>query len=94
MIGQWFSLGILVSSTNKTDCHDITEILLKVALKIITITLIKINMNFNFIGPVLAGHVIIPKGQEMESPSLYTLGSMFLGFGFKQFFEIVLMLQL
>jgi hypothetical protein len=51
-------------------------------------------MNFNFIGPVLAGHVIIPKGQEMESPSLYTLGSMFLGFGFKQFFEIVLMLQL
>jgi hypothetical protein len=24
--------GTLVSSTNKTDCHDITEILLKVAL--------------------------------------------------------------
>lgn len=44
-------------------------------------------------GPVLAGHVIIPKGQEMESPSLYTLGSMFLGIGFKQCFEIVLMLQ-
>jgi hypothetical protein len=30
--GQWFSLGTLVSTTNKTDCHDITEILLKVAL--------------------------------------------------------------
>jgi hypothetical protein len=30
--GQWFSP---VSSTNKTDCHDITEILLKVALSII-----------------------------------------------------------
>jgi hypothetical protein len=30
--GQWFSLGTLVSSTNKTDLHDITEILLKVAL--------------------------------------------------------------
>jgi hypothetical protein len=30
--GQWFSLGTSVSSTNKTDCHDITEILLKVAL--------------------------------------------------------------
>jgi hypothetical protein len=29
----WFSLGTPVSSTNKTDCHDITEILLKVALK-------------------------------------------------------------
>ena len=30
--GRWFSLGPLVSSTNKTDHHDITEILLKVAL--------------------------------------------------------------
>ena len=30
--GQWFSQGIPVSSTSKTDCHDITEILLKVAL--------------------------------------------------------------
>ena len=27
-----FTLGTLVSSTNKTDCHDINEILLKVAL--------------------------------------------------------------
>jgi hypothetical protein len=26
----WFSPGVLVSSTNKTDCHNITEILLKV----------------------------------------------------------------
>jgi hypothetical protein len=33
--GWWFSLGTLVSSTNKTDCHDITEILLKVALNTI-----------------------------------------------------------
>ena len=24
---QWFSLGTAVSSTNKTDCHDISEIL-------------------------------------------------------------------
>jgi hypothetical protein len=30
--GLWFSPGTLLSSTNKTDCHDITEILLKVAL--------------------------------------------------------------
>ena len=29
---QWFSPGTAVSSTNKTDHHDITEILLKVAL--------------------------------------------------------------
>jgi hypothetical protein len=24
--GQWFSPGTLVSSTNKTDCHDIAKI--------------------------------------------------------------------
>ena len=30
--GRWFSLDTLVSSTNKTDCYNITEILLKVAL--------------------------------------------------------------
>jgi hypothetical protein len=30
---QWISPGTPVSSTNKTDYHDITEILLKVALK-------------------------------------------------------------
>jgi hypothetical protein len=33
-ICQWFSLGTQVSSTNKTDCHYITEIVLKVALGI------------------------------------------------------------
>jgi len=32
------SLGTLVSSTNKTDRHDITELLLKVALTTITLT--------------------------------------------------------
>ena len=33
---RWFSPGTPVSSTNKTDRHDITEILLKVALSTIT----------------------------------------------------------
>jgi hypothetical protein len=33
-----FSLGTTASSTNKTDRHDITEILLKVALNTITLT--------------------------------------------------------
>jgi hypothetical protein len=32
MAGQWFSPGIPVSSTNKTDHDDKIEILLKVAL--------------------------------------------------------------
>ena len=31
--GLWFSPGTPVSSTNKTDPHDITEILLKVVIK-------------------------------------------------------------
>ena len=35
VIFQWFSPGTLVSSTNITDRHDITEILLKVALNTI-----------------------------------------------------------
>jgi hypothetical protein len=34
--GQWFSPDTPVSSTNKTDLHGITEILLKVALNTIT----------------------------------------------------------
>jgi hypothetical protein len=34
-MGLWFSPGTPVSSTNKTDCHDIAEILLKVALNTI-----------------------------------------------------------
>jgi hypothetical protein len=33
--GQWFSAGTSVSSTNKTDHHGITEILLKMALNTI-----------------------------------------------------------
>jgi hypothetical protein len=34
--GQWFSPGPLVSSTNKTDRHDIIEMLLKLALNTIS----------------------------------------------------------
>ena len=36
--GQWFSPDTPVSSNNKTDRHDITEILLKVALNTINQT--------------------------------------------------------
>jgi hypothetical protein len=38
-----FSAGSPVSSTNKTDHHDITEILLKVALNTTTLTLLFIE---------------------------------------------------
>ena len=37
MADQWFSPSTPFASTNKTVCHDITEILLKVALNMYTI---------------------------------------------------------
>ena len=36
VVGRWFFSGTAVSSTNKSERHDITEILLKVALNTIT----------------------------------------------------------
>ena len=45
---QWFSPGPAVSSTNKTDHHDITEILLKVALNTIKPTSLNIPLCFSF----------------------------------------------
>jgi hypothetical protein len=42
--GLWFSLGIPVSSTNKTDHHDIAEILLKVVLNTINLTPSSLNL--------------------------------------------------
>ena len=37
--GRWFYLGTPVCSINKADRHDITDILLKVALNTITLTI-------------------------------------------------------
>ena len=41
---RWFSPATLVSSTNKTDRHDIAEILLKVVLNTITLTHLTFNI--------------------------------------------------
>jgi hypothetical protein len=49
--GGWFSLGTPVSSTDKTDCHDITEILLKMALNTINQSnriLMYVRLDFGF----------------------------------------------
>ena len=44
--GRWFSPCTAVSATNKTDCHDIAEILLKVALN--TPFLPRFSILFNY----------------------------------------------
>ena len=36
--GRWFSQGPPVFSTNNIDCHDISEMLLKVALNTLNLT--------------------------------------------------------
>jgi hypothetical protein len=43
--GRWFSPGTPVSSTNKTDRHDITKILFNVALNTIALALLYIAHN-------------------------------------------------
>jgi hypothetical protein len=48
MAGRWFSPGTPVSSTNKTNCYDIAEILLKVALNAINQTLPDILINLHY----------------------------------------------
>ena len=65
----WFSPGTPVSATNKTnrhditDSHDITEIVLKVALKTInqTYTIILWVWRFNFKSTLRKSHVIVQK---------------------------------
>ena len=46
--GRWFSPGTPVSSTNKTDRQDITEILLKMTFNTISNTLI-IHLHYEII---------------------------------------------
>ena len=49
--GRWFSPGPLFSSTNKIDRHDITEILLKVALNTIKQTNKQSTFDNSFLSP-------------------------------------------
>ena len=60
MTCRWFSPGTSVTSTNKTDCHDITEILLKVALNAITLTL-HLVIKFHLFGSfdlIIGGNIV------------------------------------
>jgi hypothetical protein len=63
--GRWFSPGTPVSSTNKTDCHDIAEILLKVALITINLT------NQNICKVVFATNFKYLKRKTMEKIKLF-----------------------
>ena len=49
LAGRWFSPGTPVSSTNKTDRHDIPEMLLKVVLNTITLSLPIIHIHVTLI---------------------------------------------
>jgi hypothetical protein len=61
------SPGIPVSSTNKTDRHDITEILLKVTLNTITS-----SMESNIIFAVLSKMKVLTD-EKMETPLILCL---------------------
>ena len=58
MAGRWFPPGTLISSTNKTDLHHITELLLKVALNKITLTLMVCHW-FGFITVLIVESISI-----------------------------------
>jgi hypothetical protein len=59
---QWFSPGTPVSSTNKTDHYDITEIVLKVVLS-------TINLSLNHIRKCIANFTLL---EHASSPSVFS----------------------
>jgi hypothetical protein len=64
-----FPSGIPISSTNKTDIHDITEILLKVTLN-------TINQTFlcsDFLHPLSTTFVLVKTLQALEVESVWGL---------------------
>jgi len=68
-----FSPGTTVSSTNKTDHHDITEILLKMSLNTITLTLTHINIYIYFYIVI----IIIWNGRGHECSRIWKLSADF-----------------
>jgi hypothetical protein len=65
--GLWFAPGTPVSSTNKADSHDITEILLKVVLNTITITLTRLKESRSSIFFLL-------QRNQLKKNTIYTYG--------------------
>ena len=57
-VGRWFSVGTPVSSIDITDRHDIAEILLKLALNTISLTLTLISSDFRFTEIVTCYYIV------------------------------------
>jgi hypothetical protein len=53
VVGRWFSPSTSISPTNKTDHHDITEILLKMALNTLILTSNPLNIQLNLLSRTL-----------------------------------------
>jgi predicted nucleotide-binding protein (sugar kinase/HSP70/actin superfamily) len=65
-VGRWFSSGTPASSTTKTVCHDIAEILLKVVLNTIDQNPIIILIGKYFVGCVPMGIDEMDRWYEYE----------------------------
>jgi len=76
--GRWFSPGTLSSSTTKTGCHDIAEILLKVVFN--TIKQIKSGIKLSIFATVPVG---LPKRNKNLEDHKKMLGSQQLTFYMK-----------
>ena len=68
---RWFSPGTPHSSSNKTDRHDITEIVLKVALN--TITLSYVKPKYHTVGTVPKSNRKIIETGEVDTPNTQRL---------------------
>ena len=71
--GLWFSLGPPVSATNKTDRHDIAEILLKVALSTIKPTNQPFTQSIYTVAKYLYTNKVFAHFQILYTQSLYML---------------------
>jgi hypothetical protein len=65
--GLWFSLSSRISSTNKTDRHDITEILLKVVLNTIKQTTKTVIKMMYWVSPYMVQPIHKDKWEYMPS---------------------------
>ena len=71
--GRWLSSGTPASSTNKTDRHDITAILLKVTVNTTTLTLLILDYERTWWGLSVFQRGIVRSGLDYSPPINETL---------------------